>query len=191
MFWFEKDKICFENGKSEYVNSWLCAQTQEVSKMLKGGIPFDCKDVSCKVENGKICYESDSKLSIASVAYAYAINHGINILKCAICSSPFAPVKRNDEKYCLACRKTGAAKTFRQKSAADGNYTLFLQYTKHLRYLKSVLKISDTTFARNYSEAKEALSALRNGKISENEFRLKMGKPIEITGQKTIESYLL
>lgn len=191
MFWFEKDKICFDNGKSEYVNEWLCNQKGEVIKMLKSGTPADCNNISCKVENGTTYYVADTTESIASVAFSYALNYGIDILRCAICSAPFTPIKRNDEKYCLLCRKTGATKTFRQKSSQDENYTLFLQYTKHLRYLKSKLKISDAAFTRSYSEAKAALDALRKGKISETDFKTAMGKAPEITGQRTIESYLL
>ena len=191
MFWFKKDKICFENGKSEYVNEWLCKQKGNVLKSLKNGIPDDCETVSCKVEKGVTYYDSDSVETISSIAYSYAINYGIDILKCAICSAPFAPVKRNDEKYCLSCRKTGATKTFRQNSAADENYTLFLQYTKHLRYLKSKFKISDAAFTRSYSEAKAALDILRKGKMSEADFKIAMGKSPEIKGQRTMESYLL
>ena len=191
MFWFEKDKICFENGKSEYVNEWLCSQKGNTLKMLKGEVPYDCENISCSVKNGKTYYETDSADVISSIAYAYALNFGIDILKCAICSAPFAPIKRNDEKYCLSCRKTGASKTFRQKNATDENYTLFLQHTKHLRYLKSKLKISDAAFARSYSEAKAALDALRKGSMSESDFKVAMGKAPEISGQRTIESYLL
>lgn len=191
MFWFEKDKICFENGKTEKVNEWLCSQNSEVIKMLKQDSPVSCENVSCRVDNGIIRYDTDSVLKTASVAFSYAKNYGIDILKCTICSLPFAPVKRNDEKYCLLCRKTGASKTFRQKSATDENYTLFLQYTKHLRYLKSKSKISDAAFSRSYSEAKAALDALRNGKMTEKDFKAAMGKAPEIQGQRTIESYLL
>ncbi|MBQ7039233.1 MAG: hypothetical protein IJN39_01560 [Clostridia bacterium] len=191
MFWFEKEKICFENGKSEYVNKWLCDKSKDVTKMLKSGVPSPCDGISCAVKDGKILYDAASDTEIASVAFSYAKNYGIDILLCTICGAPFAPIKRNDEKYCLACRKTGASKTFRQKNSQDENYTLFLQHTKHLRYLKSKLKISDAAFTRSYAEAKAALDALRKGEISSDDFKIAMGKAPEIQGQKTIESYLL
>lgn len=191
MFRFEKDKICFQNGKSEAVNEWLCNQNAEIIKMLKSGTPVAVNNVSCTVKDGEIYYDTENIAEIAALAFSYAKNFGIDILLCTICGAPFAPVKRNDEKYCLSCRKTGASKTFRQKSSADENYTLFLQHTKHLRYLKSKLKISDAAFTRSYSEAKAALDALRKGKMSETEFKTSMGKSPEIQGQRTIESYLL
>lgn len=195
MFWFKGNKICFSNGKEHIASEYLCslaARSKLVYSMLSDKAVKNSADkISCFLKDGNICYDTENEEAIASICASYVFSMNIPLCKCNICGTHFVPKKRSDEIYCEKCRKTGPLKTFRQKSGNDEGYALFIQYTKHLRYLKSKDKLTASAFERYYSEAKQALNDLRNEKISMSAFKNSLGKVDAKPTTAQIESYLL
>lgn len=195
MFWFKDNRICFSNGKEQPANEYLCdlaARSKLVYSMLSDkAVKNSTNKISCILNDGNICYDVKDEETIASICASYVFSMNIPLCKCNICGTHFAPKKRSDEIYCAKCRKTGPLKTFRQKSGDDEGYALFIQYTKHLRYLKSKDKLTDSAFERYYSEAKQALNDLRNEKIAISAFKNSLGKVDTKPAAAQIESYLL
>lgn len=200
MFYFDKDKICFSNGKNYLIASWLSDIAKKDTELKNQIInAIDGKSVSFKetktesyLKDGKICFADDETAPQIAVCYVFA--HGLTICNCEQCGILFSPVTRSDEKYCTKCRKIGATKQFRLRKADDEEYNLFIKYTKHLRYLKSKNKLSEREFASQYSNAKQALKEVKDGTISSDEFKSVISGETKATPKKAerkMESYLL
>lgn len=200
MFYFDKDKICFSNGKSYSVTAWLCDISKKDTELKKQIINvIDGKDVSFKdaktesyLKDGKICFSDDALAP--QFAVSYVASHGLTICKCEQCGALFSPVTRSDEKYCAKCRKIGATKQFRLRKADDEEYNLFIKYTKHLRYLKSKGNLSEREFASHYADAKQMLKEVKEGAMSFEEFKSVISGETKATPKKAerkMESYLL
>lgn len=200
MFYFYKDKICFSNEKKHLITSWLSDIAKKDTELKKQIInAIDGKNVSFNgvktesyLKDGKICFADDTLAP--QIAVCYVLAHGLTICKCEQCGILFSPVTRSDEKYCSKCRKIGATKQFRLRKADDEEYTLFIKYTKHLRYLKSKDKLTEREFASRYADAKQSLKDVKDGLISFEDFKSIISGETKATPKKPerkMESYLL
>ncbi len=200
MFYFDKDKICFSNGKKYSVTEWLCDASKkdaeikkEIMNVIEGkNISFREVKTDSYLKDGKICFVDDNLAP--QFAVCYVSTHELTICRCEQCGVLFSPVTRSDEKYCSKCRKIGATKQFRLRKADDEEYNLFIKYTKHLRYLKSKGNLSEREFASRYADAKQSLKDVKDGIISFEEFNSIISGETKATPQKPerkMESYLL
>lgn len=137
------------------------------------------KNNSVEVTTNLDLVEMEDIFTVCMYSFSSLISQNVHVRPCRNCGKFFAPYNRSDEIYCARLQEN-------KKSCKDNYYEKQLEKDELTQYYRAVYKKNNAYKQRNLSnkpsveqefklwakEAKQALKLAKEGKISEEEFRM-------------------